>query len=267
MSTWYPWGHNPACKYFEIILAQHWGYKLERHVTYKSKSFGATEKAVIKSAISDLPESPLQLLLYRILETLGPPPEELIIKSFLIKPRREKVPKSYRIMADIECFSAISGLTIMGMDTRAIKREFEAMLLSPNYKLEHLDRYRYQFWNVKEEEGWDINCNKTLKNMLLSDPDLTESFKHLLDGALSDKSRRDIALHYNILLSPAERTREYLRASDTAILAQNQNMKNNDLKSADMSASILSKTVNSGVKLGITPSITSGKKNPNLLDN
>jgi hypothetical protein len=266
MSSWYPWSHNPARKYFGIVLANHWGYELKLHSKYPSKSFGAAEKSVIKSAITELPESPLQLLLYRILETLGPPPEELIIKSFLIKPRREKVPKSYRIMVDAESFNAISGLTLMGMETRAIRKQFEAMLLPPNYRLEHIDRFRYQFWNVKEEEGWDIKCNKTLQNMLLSDPDLTESFHHLLDGALSDKNRRDIAMHYSLSLSASDRTREYLRASDSAILLQNKKMEIDDLQGADLAANIVSKTVNSGAKLGITPTTIPTEKTANLLD-
>ena len=267
MSSWYQWEHNPARKYFGIKLAQHWGYELKLHAKYPSKSFGAREKAVIKSAIAELPDSPFRLLLFRILETLGPPPEILVIKSFVLKPKREKFSSSNRIMLDTECFDSIIGLAIMGMDSRSIRREFAAMLFPPNYSLEQIDRFRYHYWNVKPEEGWSHKSQETLKKLILSDPDLTTSFEHTLDGALSDKSRRDIALHYKLLLSPSDRTREYLRASDSAILAQNKNIENNDLKSADLAASIVSKTVTSAAKLGITPPTAAQKKNPNLLDN
>ncbi len=155
---------------------------------------------------------------------------------------------------------------MMGMTPYTIKREFEAMLLPPSYRLEQIDRFQFQFWNVKEAAGWDHKCNETLKKLILSDADLTESFKHLLEGALSNKNRRDIALHYRLMLSPEDRTREFLRAGDAAILAQNKQIENNDLKAADLLASIVSKTVNSGLKLGITPPTASQKKNPNLLD-
>ncbi len=267
MSAPYPWKANPGKTFFGIKLATHWGYKLERHAVYQSKSFGAREKAVIKSAIAELPESASQLLLYRILETVGPPPEILIIKSFVLQPKREKISSSNRIMLDTECFNAITGLALMGMDSRRIRREFAEMLLPPNYSLEQIDRFRYHFWNVKPEEGWDHKSQEALKGLILADPDLTTSFQHLLDGALSAKSRRDIALHYKLSLSPSDRTREYLRASDNAILAQNKNIENNDLKSADLAASIVSKTVNSAARLGITPPTAAQKKNPNLLDN
>ena len=266
MSSWYQWTHNPARKLFEIILAMLWGYELKLHGKYPSKSFGATEKSVIKKAIDELPESPLKLLLYRILETLGPPPKILTIRSFVLQPKREKFSSSNRIMLDTECFNAITGLTIMGMDSRSIKREFAAMLLPPNYSLEQIDRFRYHYWNVKPEEGWDHKSNEMLKHMILSDTDLTEAFNHLLEGALSDKSRRDMALHYKLLLSPEDRTREYLRAGDNAILLQNQLLESEDLKSADLAANIVSKTVNSGSKLGITPPTARSENKSNLLD-
>ena len=267
MSSWYQWEHNPGRKFFEIKLVPHWGYKLERHAVYQSKSFGAREKALIKSAIAELPDSPLRLLLFRILETLGPPPEFLVIKSFVLQPKREKFSSSNRLMLDTECFDSITGLAMMGMDSRSIRREFAAMLLPPNYSLEQIDRFRYQFWNVKPEAGWDHRSQEALKKMILSDPDLTMSFQHLLDGALSDKSRRDIALHYKLLLSPSDRTREYLRASDSAILLQNKKMEIDDLEGAGLAANIVAKTVSSSAKLGITPSTTAQKKNHNMLDN
>ncbi len=267
MSSWYRWEHNPARKFFEIILAMYWGYELKLHAKYKSKSFGAAEKAVIRNAIAELPESPAQLLSYRILETVGPPPEELMIKSFLLQAKKEKVSQSNRIMVDAECFNTITGLSILGMDARGIKNEFKSMFFTPSYSLENIDRFRYQFWNVNPNEGWDHKSNEMLKHIILSDPDLTEAFNHLLEGALSEKDRRDMALHYRLALSPSDRTREYLRASDNAILAQNKNIENNDLKSADLAASIVSKTVNSAAKLGITPPTAAQKKNPNLLDN
>jgi len=252
-------------KFFAIILAQYWGYELKRHKTYPSKSFGTSEKSAIKVAIYELPESPTQLLSLRILETVGPPPDDLIIKSFVLQPKREKYSSSNAIMRDTECFNAITGEAIMGMDTRSIKQEFAEMLIPPNYSLEQIDRFRYQFWNVKPEEGWDHKSRESLKRLILSDPDLTAAFQHLLDGALSDKSRRDIALHYKLSLSPSDRTREYLRASDNAILLQNMKIEMDDLEGANIAASIVAKTVSSGAKLGITPPTTILKKNNNLL--
>ena len=266
MSSWYPWAHTPMRKFFAIILAQYWGYELKRHKTYPSKSFGTREKTAIKKAIYELPESPTQLLSLRILETVGPPPDELIIKSFVLQPKREKYSSSNRIMLDRECYNAITGLAIMGMDTRSIKREFAEMLIPPNYSLEQIDRFRYQFWNVKPEEGWDHKSQESLRKLILSDPDLTAAFQHLLEGALSEKGRREIAMHYKLMLTASDRTREYLRASDLAILLQNKKIESDDLKGATEAANILSKTISSGAKIGITPSITTPKKNNNLLD-
>lgn len=266
MSSWYPWVHTPMRMFFAIILVQHWGYELKRHAIYPSKSFGAREKTAIKKAIYGLPESPNQLLALSILEVLGPPPKDLIIKSFVLQPKREKYSSSNRIMLDTECYNAITGLAIMGMDSRSIKREFADMLLGPNYSLEQIDRFRYQFWNVKPEEGWDHKSQESLRKLILSDPDLTQSFQHLLSGALSDKRRRDIALHYKIMLSPADRTREYQRASDNALLIQNKKIESNDLHGANEAANLLSKTINSGAKIGIIPATTPPKKNNNLLN-
>ncbi|MCF7822792.1 MAG: hypothetical protein K9N35_01325 [Candidatus Marinimicrobia bacterium] len=267
MSSWFRWEHNPSRKFFGIELAKYWGYELKLHTRYPSKAFGATEKTVLRTAISELPDTSLQLLQYRILEVLGPPPKELIIKSFLLQAKKEKVSQSNRIMVDAECFNRITGLSILGMDTRGIKNEFKAMFFPPNYSLEHIERFRYHFWNVNPNEGWDHKSNEMLKHIILSDPDLTEGFKHLLEGALSDKkNRRDMAQHYNLSLSPADRTREYLRVGDNAILLQTQLLEREDLKGADLMASIISKTINSGAKLGITPPTTRSEINPNLLD-
>jgi len=266
MSALYSWGHNPAHVYFEIILVPYWDYELKKHSVYKSKTFGASEKTVIRNAIDELPESPLKLLLYKILETVGPPPEILTIKSILLKSRSEKVPKSYQLMFDSECFNMITGFSIMGMETYDIKKEFQAMSFKPNYSLEQIERFRSHFWNVKEKEGWDHNCSEALQNIIRSDQVLSASFKHLLEGALSDKNHRDKALHYNLSLSPDDRALEYLRACDNAILVQNQKIQNGDLKGADLAATIVSKTINSAAKLGVTPPISTQKRSSNLLD-
>jgi len=247
-----PWGDNPARKQFEIDLANTQGQKLKLHQTYAVKSFGSKEKNAIRASIDSLPESPHKKLSFHFLEHIGDPPPTYKIKTFLFKARNEKRSQSHYIMADQEVYNLATGLYILQADSHTVKMELSNMPIPPHFSLEELDRFRYQYWNVSYREDWSLEANTTLKNLIQSEPTLAEAFKPLLEGAYSNKGRSEMAMHYNLTPSPGANTREFRKGATLALQKQNHHLECGEYEQANICSNILSRTVNTGNKVGVT---------------
>ncbi len=251
MNKFYPWGANPGHKIFEIILAKHNGYDLVKHGRYVAEKFGSEEIKVIQKGLEELPDRLIKKLYLKILEQTEGPPREYPLKQFKLSARNEPVPVSYSIMGDPECLNLITGLSMMQMKPNEIIRHVNTLPFPPEYRIEHVSRFCYQFWNVSEKEGWTHQYTEYLRSLIQSDSELKESFEHLLAGALSKKSRREIALHYNLTLSPSDRSHEMQRSCDLALGNMNQHLEAGDAKMASSFSGTLQRNINIGAAVGV----------------
>ncbi|NQV15117.1 hypothetical protein HQ531_06630 [bacterium] len=251
MNKKYPWSANPGRKYFEILLAENDGHVLKRNGRYPAISFGSREKKALQTGIEKLPNGPIQLLLFHILVRTESPPTELHIKTPLLAGRGEKVPISFRIMRDLESLNLITGLAQMQMVTYDIKKVLDSLPLPPDYTLINIDRFLNQYWSVKDKEGWELDSNEYLRDLILSETELTDAFRSLLEGALSNKSRSDISLHYHLPFSPSVLTSEFRRSSEIALMKQNALLESDNYEDAETLSNVLSRTVNTSIKVGV----------------
>ena len=147
MSSCYQWEHNPARKFFDILLATFWGYPLVMHKTYLYKSFGREERAHLKKEIEKLPNSPLRQLLLSILKVVQPPAGSFKIKSFKLKDDRDKLVHTHEIMADLHVFFRVAGLSWLNMNSVEIFTNIKHHSIQMIYREKHIARFLYQYWN------------------------------------------------------------------------------------------------------------------------
>ena len=195
------WSANPARCFFLIILATHWGYKLEIHKEYKAKRFGKDEREALKTGILRLPDCPLRDLLLFIARIIEPPPATFKIKTFQIKEPNQKVVMTHEIMGDIPTFERVAALSLLGRNTFEILHNLNNYLLIEDIQERHIARFLAQFWQVERSKGWTTQDRAVLKEVLLSDPSLSISFKEIINFPLSNKQRVELFPRYDIPIS------------------------------------------------------------------
>ncbi len=207
MSYCFPWEANPASKYFDIILAEYWGYPLAMHKTYKYKSFGEKEREHLRTEIRKLPRSPLRELLLSILEVVQAPEGSFKIKSFKLKDDRDKIIHTHEIMMDEHVFFRVAGLSWLNVSSVEIFTNLSNHSINMIYKEKHIARFLYQYWNVGTQLGYSGKCRDALLDHMRDRPRLRRLFKPVVKGVWSHENPFDLVRIYDIQL-----THEQLRA-------------------------------------------------------
>ncbi|MBC8192293.1 MAG: hypothetical protein H8E18_07935 [FCB group bacterium] len=201
MSSCFPWEANPARKYFDIILAEYWGYPLAMHETYEYRSFGQKERAHLRTEIEKLPRSPLRELLLTILEVLQAPVGSFKIKSFKLKDDRDKIIHTHEIMMDAHVFFRVAGLSWLNVSSVEIFTNLSKHSIKMIYKEKHIARFLNQYWNVGTQLGYSGKCRDALRDHIRARPRLRRLFKPLVKGVLSHEDPFDLVRIYDIQLT------------------------------------------------------------------
>jgi hypothetical protein len=200
MSTPFHWDHNPARKWFDILLAIFWGYSLVMHKTYQYKSFGPAARAYLKKEIKKLPLSPLRELLLSILKIVQPPTGSFKIRSFKLKEDSDKLVHTHEIIADPHVFFRIAALAWLNADSVAIFTNLNHHALNMIYKEKHISRFIYQFWNTGSQHGYSTISRTALIAHIRASESLLNKFKPIIEGAWSDLTSLELAKIYDIPL-------------------------------------------------------------------
>jgi hypothetical protein len=222
MANRFPWALNPAYKLFEIILARDQDPPLKQHKSYRLKPLNSKRRDLLRKELLRLPRGVNRTLYLKMVDMISDPPEEITIKNFLLSSRGEKVPVSYQIMADTELNMLIMNLALLNIETLTIKSHIANLPLAPRFTLESIDRYLYQFWNVRQNSQDVFSQRETLKDLLLSDTDLSNGFEPVLSAALSDGTRTSIIQRMGLQLDPVDRKKIILKTQDQALLKLHQ---------------------------------------------
>ncbi|NQT61367.1 MAG: hypothetical protein HQ556_00275 [Candidatus Marinimicrobia bacterium] len=200
MSFSYQWEHNPARKYFEILLAVFWGYPLVMHKSYQYKTFGREERAYLRTEIEKLPLCPLRELLLSILKVVQPPTGSFKIKSFKLQEDGDKLVHTHEIMADPHVFFRVAGLAWLNVNSVEIFTNLKHHSIQMIYKEKHIARFLYQYWNVRTQLGFSAKSRTALIYHMRASDNLLRTFKLLVKGAWSDLTPLELAKIYDIPL-------------------------------------------------------------------
>lgn len=200
MSGHFQWDQNPACKYFDILLAKYWGDSLVMHKTYLYKSFGREERAYLRSETEKLPNSPLRELLLSILKVVQPPAGSFKIKNFKLKDDGDKLVHTHEIMADPHVFFRIIGLAWLNVSSVEIFTNIKNHSIQMIYKEKHIARFLYQYWNVGTHLGYSAKSRAAFIDHLRDRDRLLRTFKPMVEGAWSPLSPLELIKLYDIPL-------------------------------------------------------------------
>ena len=200
MSTPFHWDHNPARKWFDILLAIFWGYSLVMHKTYQYKSFGPAARAYLKKEIKKLPLSPLRELLLSILKIVQPPTGSFKIRSFKLKEDSDKLVHTHEIIADPHVFFRIAALAWLNVNSVEIFTNLSNHSINMIYKEKHISRFLYQFWNTRSQLGYTTKSRSALTDHIRTNESLLKKFKPMINGAWGDLDPLELAMIYDIPL-------------------------------------------------------------------
>jgi hypothetical protein len=201
MSTHFLWEHNPARKYFEILLASYWGYSLVMHRTYKFKSFGCDERDHLKKELEKLPMSPLRELLLSILKVVQPPTGSFKLKTFKLKETGDKLVHTHEIMADPHVFFRVASLSWLNVSSVETFSNLTNHSINMIYKEKHIARFLYQYWNIGTLLGNSTTSRAALQEHIRANESLLEKFKPMIDGIWSDLNPLELTKIYDIPLN------------------------------------------------------------------
>ncbi len=254
------WPDMPFKPYVENKLLETYGLKPRRGRWYTTEPFTKESRAAVTALVDyDLPDSLLKKIILNTIQHVDGPPAEIHCDVPKATARGEHESISHMIMCRSEIEQNIHALLHFNYSTSSILNELKSLPMIKNLRLESLDRYIKQFWNIRPSSGWTWRNQKSFKAFIERDPHLRSAFAYLLHWLWSDKPLAEVAEYFGKGFEPD--TREAFQTSlvDKALLLQKIAMNTGDLNAANLGSQVTARIIRNTKDMGMTIPVTPPK--------